>query len=467
MATTESSSRCWDEDLPTAVADILVFGGDGIPLLSGSQVAIARLVCPAWARALSRSCRRLRPLVGRRASDVACPPTWASSFCNLQHILWPVSKLSDAGTDEMGINKLSSLKYLTSVAMSSKIKLHDICDVLEVVSSRITSLDLTPKKAGYRGISNREASVMFKSFRMPHLSSLTLEKCARVKDKTLSALSGLSSLTYLNVSGCTLVTDAGVAILSATLPRLAILNASYCWQLTDNGVRALQPLQSKLLDLSLVGCCCLTDDCLVALGPMTSLRTLRLQGNRFTDAGLDNLRHLVALSTLQMVACHKCTNTGMNNALQGLSSSLSSLDLTGFGQATATGTRTVAALSELRHLCLKNCCKLDDAAIACLEPLRHLSQLSLERCHEITDASLVCIGRIGALTELNVRLCSRLTGRGLSYLRILTELGSLDIRGCCDITLNAIMDFLECFPDEIALEMRCDFEHCLPRKYLK
>jgi hypothetical protein len=83
------------------------------------------------------------------------------------------------------------------------------------------------------------------------LLSLDLSECD-VDDAGLSALAGLSSLTYLSLRGCGRLSDQGLGHLRA-LRNLNSLDLTSCSRVSDAGVRALRPLRA-LKFLFLDGC---------------------------------------------------------------------------------------------------------------------------------------------------------------------------------------------------------------------
>jgi Leucine-rich repeat (LRR) protein len=84
---------------------------------------------------------------------------------------------------------------------------------------------------------------------LPRLSSLDMSYWCSVGDPVISIVSGLSSLTHLNISR-TRVSDAGMSKL-LRLPRLSILDASYCLDLRGHGLTRLENSTSlTMLNLS-------------------------------------------------------------------------------------------------------------------------------------------------------------------------------------------------------------------------
>jgi hypothetical protein len=85
----------------------------------------------------------------------------------------------------------------------------------------------------------------------PAVTFLNLAENRKIDDKGMELLKGMSRLTGLNLSSCS-ITDQGMTHLSS-LTRLEHLNLSYCNRITDNGLRLLRKL-TRLGYLDLQGC---------------------------------------------------------------------------------------------------------------------------------------------------------------------------------------------------------------------
>lgn len=129
----------------------------------------------------------------------------------------------------------------------------------------------------------------------PRLKKLRLAR-NQVSDAALEMLAACSSLEELDLSECSLITDAGMAHL-AKLPQLEKLNL---WrdQISDDGALMLAPL-TKLEWLNLDNTK-LSDAGLPVLKNMSALTFLHLGSTQITAAGAPGLFHLKSLKDLKI-----------------------------------------------------------------------------------------------------------------------------------------------------------------------
>lgn len=127
------------------------------------------------------------------------------------------------------------------------------------------------------------------------LKKLRLAK-NHIRDAGLDAISGLSALEELDLSGDSLITDAGMAHLA----KLVALRKLNLWkvQITDTGALMLAPL-TKLQWLNLDNTK-LSDTGLPLLKNMLSLTFLHLGSTQITAAGAPDLFHLTSLKDLKI-----------------------------------------------------------------------------------------------------------------------------------------------------------------------
>jgi Leucine-rich repeat (LRR) protein len=217
------------------------------------------------------------------------------------------------------------------------------------------------------------------------LTSLDLSRCRSLVD--ISALSGLSSLTRLDLSLCKSLTD--ISALSA-LTSLNRLNLSECESLAD--ISALSGL-SSLTRLDLCRCKSLTD--ISALSGLTSLNRLNLSGCE-SLADISGLSGLSSLTHLNIGFCHE-----------------SLVDIS-----------ALSDLSNITSLNLTWCKSLVD--ISALSGLVSLTCLNLGHCHCLVDIS--AISGLNSLTNLDLSSCVSLVD--ISALSGLSNLTRLDLFGC-------------------------------------
>jgi F-box/leucine-rich repeat protein 14 len=235
------------------------------------------------------------------------------------------------------------------------------------------------------------------------LKSLNLEGCRNVPllDRGVAALAGsggAGQLTYLSLSGCTALTDAGLAVLGK-LGALKQLNLSDCVQIDGTGFGSwvnLHPSGEKeendsrcrLENLQLQGCIGISNQGLKAVAQLKLLREL-------------NLKH--------------CKHAG-DDGLQALAASLSqltSLSLQGMAGVTDKGIGHLSTMTSLRELELQFCWQFSEDALCQLTGCNQLSYLNLMYSWQgVTDATLeTLVSGIPCLVSLNVLGCHRLSAR--------------------------------------------------------
>ncbi|KAK4730161.1 hypothetical protein R3W88_023149 [Solanum pinnatisectum] len=170
---------------------------------------------------------------------------------------------------------------------------------------------------------------------LPKLIYLDLSFCDKVSDEALRVIGSVSSLKYLNLQGCWLVSDAGLKSLTGGPLRMTLkkLILAECDRITDCGV------------LSLMQLCCLEELDLAECGPnVTDLAGEAIASSESFKRL--NLSWLVNVSDATVVALAEgCKN-------------LDALNLTGCEFVTGEGVRTLTKHGSLKELILTNCEKL-------------------------------------------------------------------------------------------------------------
>jgi hypothetical protein len=305
----------------------------------------------------------------------------------------------------------------------------------------------------------------------------------------------LHSLRYVNLSGCSKLTDAGAGALAhhdlltlklthcyrltstafvAGMVRLESLDAAWCTSLRDEGIVGFARLV-KLTDLNLRGCYQLTDVGLRTLAALP-LRTLNLSGcisSHLRDvyfpttlrelqlSHCDMVRPLWALvglcnlHTLRMDDCHQLSDQDLQSL--GALGTLRTLNLGGCREL--TNLEPLRALTQLRELCFAHITK-----VRSLEPLGGmtlLQVLDLQGC-DIEDRDLYVLAVATQLTDLNLHNCAKITDAGLQALTALVRLRRLNMFGCTLLT----DDGLRALSGMTELEM-LTLSHCLGVSHLE
>jgi eukaryotic-like serine/threonine-protein kinase len=132
----------------------------------------------------------------------------------------------------------------------------------------------------------------------------------------LEPLRAVPALRSLDLTGCKLVTDAGIERACA-LHALQALDLSNTL-VTDLGIACLKEL-SALRSLGLANCKRVTNRGLAQLGAFQFLRVLDLHGcRRLTDAGVSQLKRIRTLKLLDLRGCDDLTPAGVSRLRKAL-----------------------------------------------------------------------------------------------------------------------------------------------------
>jgi Leucine-rich repeat (LRR) protein len=137
----------------------------------------------------------------------------------------------------------------------------------------------------------------------------------------------------------------------------------------------------------------------VGLAQLTApnLKELAIGGNKLTDNGLQALRRMMALTSLDLSGAQR-TDSG-----------LWSISLT------EPGLDTISMLQDLRHLRL-NGTAVTDLGLEKLKTLSRLERLDLQSCARITDGAVAAIGSLPGLRTVDVT-GTKMTENGIAALR--------------------------------------------------
>jgi hypothetical protein len=198
-------------------------------------------------------------------------------------------------------------KYHHDALVTRQLLRHEITDeAMRVLVRRFPAVVSLELKEKY-GVSPLTDEALRAVSGLTALTFLDLTHCENVTDKGLRAVSSCSALTSLRVTCCKLLTDEGLRAVSS-LPALTFLDLShYYWKTTNEGMR---PVSSPALtSLNLYGCCKVTGLGLRALSSLNSITSLNLgRCVRVTDEGMRAVSSMPALTSLNISYCGKVTD---------------------------------------------------------------------------------------------------------------------------------------------------------------
>ncbi|EAU84388.2 SCF E3 ubiquitin ligase complex F-box protein grrA [Coprinopsis cinerea okayama7 len=166
-------------------------------------------------------------------------------------------------------------------------------------------------------------SKRIREVRLPHCTSLT-DRAFPAVDPTpesevpsrpppLHIENSLQELRLLDLTGCSMITDATIEGIIARAPKIRTLNLAKCPALTDRSVKAICGLEKYLHHLELGHLTSLTDDSIKTLaGSCTRIRYIDLASCRnLTDVSVAALSSLTKLRRIGLVRVEKLTDEAM------------------------------------------------------------------------------------------------------------------------------------------------------------
>jgi F-box and leucine-rich repeat protein GRR1 len=236
------------------------------------------------------------------------------------------------------------------------------------------------------------------------LLSLDLSGCKGLTDGGFEVVGrALPSLTFLNLSSAR-ITDAGMRIITHNCWKLQTLlmrdlylisDEVFVFDLAGDGRRQVdENMLSSLTELDLTDCTRLTDNAVASLSlRCPSLAVLRLSGcSNMTDTALDCLlrdpRYGHArgqnLVRLYFAFCIQLTNAGLQRLCEGCEK-LEVLDLSGCVHLTDDVISAVAKFCpHLQRLGLARCKRLTDRALCILADYLWIEHLDISHCNKVT-----------------------------------------------------------------------------------
>jgi beta-lactamase regulating signal transducer with metallopeptidase domain/Leucine-rich repeat (LRR) protein len=247
---------------------------------------------------------------------------------------------------------------------------------------------------------------------IPSLRILDIE--TRLSDRGLESLAPAEGLQALTAE-LNSVDDRAIAAVSQ-LTSLGVLHLSGEGHITDAGLAPLENL-TKLVDLELPGRG-LTDAALAHLAPLTALRELELSGSHITGSSLESLQGMKQFESL-LLAGSAFDDAGCRR-LPELLPRLAKLDLSRT-EVTDAAMTAIGKLSDLTDLKLSKT-KITDAGLTQLEPLKKLRMLEISGSRA-TEKGVVALK--AAIPTVQVTNNTGSAG-GVSFGAVWTS-GSLDV----------------------------------------
>ncbi len=295
------------------------------------------------------------------------------------------------------------------------------------IASAVPQLRTLDVRKGVQSLSSMGLS------KLPSLSSLStlrLTDHSSLRDDHLLSMVHLTSLTALDLSWCSGISDRGMAPLMAALSSLRSIILRGCRRVTDVSVEAV--CATRLSSVAL-GCCplltgrtldalathtCITElwlnhchlracDDIGALSTLRRLRELDLSGNSVTAASLTRLTTITTLTDLQLAFCVGLTDACVESIVRA-QPALANVGLQGLDMLTDVTLQACASRPLLRHLDACGCTRLTGAAIRALSrgPAAHrMRSLSLGRCTEIASEAFDMLSHMSDLTNLDLHCC--------------------------------------------------------------
>jgi len=285
-----------------------------------------------------------------------------------------------------------------------------------------------------------------------------------IKDSSTLYLQSLTTLTNLNISNCSRITDIGLSYL-AILTNLEILNMRNLVNISDIGSNQLSTLV-KLKDLNISRCYNITDNGLQFLASLLNLENLYMCNLNIIGEGLSNLRHSNKIKVLEMTHCQSMESFDLGYLT--LNNDMIHLNL--YQCNKLTNLSGLSCLEKLQYLDIGFCEKIPQNQFMKLsllvnlkrlsfihstisnetwqnllstESLNNLVHLNLNRFNsDFNDDTLLYMSRhLTKLTYLGLLGCDDITDNGLKYLSDLRSLKSLNLLVCKKITEVGIMYF--------------------------
>ena len=245
----------------------------------------------------------------------------------------------------------------------------------------------------------------------------------KITDVALLALGErCKGMTYLDLTGNTNLTNAGLNWLTEGCHAMKTLKLYGLDRLDDAGMRCLAEGMGELLDLDLTGVNQITDVGVrhLALG-CKKIERLILSGvylltnGMDRDFGLEGLQALAKeITTLKSLNLANCFQVGAQSlgAVAKANTGLTELRLAGCQNIDAKALRIVAKhCPNLKTISLSGCSKVDSEAVkAVAKRSTGLTSVNLSQCYDLSDGAIQgLVHYCKGILDLDVSECTRLT----------------------------------------------------------
>ena len=256
----------------------------------------------------------------------------------------------------------------------------------------------------------------------PLVSSISLNAHDSVDDDWLRELCAALDLQELNISGCTRITDSGLAYAVASSGGLRHLDCSYCDLVSEQSVFALAKWCTRLEGVNLRGC---------SLVPVSAFSAL------FSSCPRLSVMNLSGLRAISSELFHPSIGFRW----------LQSLNVSNCRRFNDKGLQHLARIDTMQCLILHANTGVTDLGLDAIATWPKLAKLSLARCPQITDSGMLKVAQgCRQMKQLQIDFCVGISDTGVSFVAdFCSELNHLSVRGCSQVT---------------EVGVRCVLQHC-------
>lgn len=289
----------------------------------------------------------------------------------------------------------------------------------------------------------------------PDFTSLNLQDCTSLTNKSAHALAKCKKLVYLNLNGCYWLNKNAFTTIAKECIKLKQVSLAGCHSIDDNAVMALANSCPQLLNVDISRCSAITRSSLLRLAD----RCPRLDNIRLSlcsRASASSFIYLVSkcrqLTTIDLSGCEWVTDEVVKEISENCKD-LTYITLQNCNLLTDAGIIHLAQCIHLKIIALSNCKKITDKALTPLfSQCRELAHIGLNNLPAITDAPLVYLAlRSKAIKKI-----------GLAYSNKVTRISRFALTICS--TLDGIIGYM---PEFQKLRNELSYQASTPpgRKY--